>query len=51
MCSQTLTSYTPDFLPEDEGIKAGVIVAIVVILILLNIIIVYCYRRYAKREM
>jgi hypothetical protein len=51
MCSATLQSYQPDFLPEEDGIKSGVIVAIVVILVLLNIIIVYCYRRYAKREM
>ena len=41
----------PDFLPQDEGISSGVIVAIVFLLILLNIIIVYCYRRYSKREM
>ena len=50
MCSGTLGSYTPDFLPE-EGIRAGVIVSIVVILILVNLVIVYCYRRYSKREM
>jgi hypothetical protein len=52
MCSATLGAYTPDFLPnEDEGIKGGVIVAIVIVLVLLNVIIVYCYRRYSKREM
>ena len=51
ICAGTLNAYTPDFIPEDDGIKAGVIVAIVVILILVNVIIVYCYRRYAKREM
>jgi hypothetical protein len=51
ICSGTLNAYTPDFLPEDEGIKSGVIVAIVITLVLLNIIIVYCYRRYSKREM
>jgi hypothetical protein len=51
MCSATLGAYQPDFLPVDDGIKGGVIVAIVVILILLNVIIVYCYRRYSKREM
>lgn len=50
-CSGTLSSYQPDFLPQEEGIKGSVIVAIVVILVLLNIIIVYCYRRYSKREM
>ena len=51
MCSAVLNSYTPDFLPSDEGIKGGVIVAIVIVLIVLNIVIVYCYRRYSKREM
>lgn len=51
MCQATLGAYQPDFLIEDDGIKAGVIVAIVVVLILLNIVIVYCYRRYSKREM
>ena len=51
MCKATLSSYQPDFLPQEEGIKSGVIVAIVIILVLLNIIIVYCYRRYSKREM
>jgi len=51
MCSATLGAYTPDFLPTDEGIRSGVIVAIVVALVLVNVIIVYCYRRYSKREM
>jgi hypothetical protein len=35
----------------DDGIRSGVIVAIVILLVLANIIIVYCYRRYSKREM
>ena len=51
MCEATLGSYTPDFLPQDEGIRASVIVAIVIALVLINVIIVYCYRRYSKREM
>jgi hypothetical protein len=51
MCEAILSSNRPDFLPQDEGISSGVIVAIVFLLILLNIIIVYCYRRYSKREM
>ena len=51
MCQATLSSYSPDFLPGDEGIGGGVIVAIILVLALLNVIIVYCYRRYAKREM
>lgn len=52
MCLATLGSYQPDFLPESgEGIKGSVIVAIVFILIFLNMVIVYCYRRYARREM
>jgi len=50
MCLATLDSYTPDFL--DEGsIGAGAIVLIVLALILINFIIVYCYRRHSKREM
>ncbi len=51
MCEATLGSYTPDFLPQDDGIRASVIVAIVVALVLVNVIIIYCYRRYSKREM
>ena len=51
MCQATLGAYTPDFLQNDGGIKSSVIVAIVVVLVLLNVIIVYCYRRYSKREM
>lgn len=51
MCDATLGAYTPDFLPEDDGIKSWVIVSIVIALILVNVIIVYCYRRYSKREM
>lgn len=31
--------------------RPSVIVGIVVILIILNVIIIYCYRRHAKREM
>jgi hypothetical protein len=50
MCSSVLGAYTPDFLPEG-GIRASVIVIIVISLILVNVIIVYCYRRYSKREM
>jgi len=51
MCQATLGSYKPDFLEEDNGIQGSVIVAIVFGLIFLNIIIVYCYRRYSRREM
>ena len=50
MCTATLGSYSPDFLPPSNGIKGGVIVAIVICLIALNILVVYCYRRYTKRE-
>lgn len=50
MCIPTLNSNTPDFL--DEGsIGAGAIVMIVLGLILVNFVIVYCYRRHSKREM
>lgn len=51
MCVATLGSYTPDFLAENEGIRGGVVVVMVLALIFVNIIIVYCYRRYSKREM
>jgi len=52
-CLAVLGSGTPDFVPTEaiEGIKGGVIVAIVFGLIFLNMIIVYCYRRYSRREM
>lgn len=52
MCQSTLNNYKPDFVasPED-GIRGGVIVGIVTGLILLNVVIVYCYRRYSRREM
>jgi len=36
---------------DGDGIGAGAIVAIVVSLILINVLIVYCCRRKAKREM
>jgi hypothetical protein len=49
MCSGTLESIKPDFI--DEGIHAWVIIVIVITLIILNVIIVYCYRRYTRREM
>lgn len=51
ICQPYLNSYTPDFLPSEDGIKPGIIVAIVIGLILFNAIIVYCYRRQSKREM
>ena len=51
MCANLLGSNQPDFIPMDDGVRPGIIVGIVVILILLNVVIVYCYRRHAKREM
>ena len=36
---------------DGSSIKGGYIVAIVFVLVFLNVVIVYCYRRYAKREM
>lgn len=50
-CTAILNSASPDFLTEDRGIRGGVIVAIVFGLIFINIIVVYCYRRYSRREM
>lgn len=53
ICSASLGALTPDFLPLEgnDGIRGGVIVAIVFGLIFLNMVIVYCYRRYSRREM
>jgi hypothetical protein len=45
MCQAYLGNYQPDFLDEGSGINAGAIVALVIGLILINILIVYCYRR------
>ncbi|CDW80556.1 vacuolar sorting receptor 3 [Stylonychia lemnae] len=50
-CQSTLGSYTPDFLDKGDGIKGSVIVLIVLALIFINFVIVYCYRRHAKREL
>ena len=36
---------------DGEGISVGAIVGIVVSLILINVVIVYCCRRKAKRDM
>lgn len=50
LCLPTLNNYTPDFL--DQGsMGAGTIVLIVLALIIVNFVIVYCYRRHSKREM
>jgi len=52
MCLSTLGAYKPDFLTQAKnGIKGSVIVAIVLAMIFLNIIVIYCYRRYSRREM
>jgi hypothetical protein len=51
ICKATLQSNNPDAsLQQEQGIKGGVIFVIVVTLILLNIVLVYCYRRYTRRE-
>lgn len=51
MCKGLLNSLSPDYLLENsKGIRGGVIFVLVVGLILLNIVIVYCYRRYTRRE-
>jgi hypothetical protein len=52
MCLGTLNAATPDFIGiENDGIKGSVVVVLVLVLILFNVLIVYCYRRYSKREM
>jgi hypothetical protein len=50
MCNKILGAYTPDFIEKEQGISHGAIVFVVISLILLNITIVYCYRRHSKRE-
>jgi len=51
MCAASLGNYQPDFLEEGSSINAGGIVAIVIGLVIINLLIVYCYRRQQKREM
>ena len=34
-----------------DGIQPGMLALIVLAIIILNVAIVYCYRRYTKREM
>ncbi len=51
ICAASLGNYQPDFLEEDSNIGAGTIVALVIVLILINLLIWYCYRRSTKREM
>jgi hypothetical protein len=40
----------PGYVPQEDGIKMQVLVLLVVLLIILNILAVYCYRRHQKRE-
>ena len=52
MCKAILNSVKPDYLIESKnGIRGSVIFVMVVGLILINIVVVYCYRRYTRREM
>ena len=51
MCKAILQGINPELLQEPEqGIKGGVIFVIVVSLIIVNVVLVYCYRRYTRRE-
>jgi hypothetical protein len=58
ICDETLGIFTPDTiadlkdsLPAGGNITGGFIVVIMIAVILVNIMIVYCYRRKTKREM
>jgi len=51
MCTAYLSNNSPDNLDESGNIRAGAIVALIIGLILVNVLIVYCYRRQTKREM
>lgn len=56
ICAETLGIYTPESLPTSiknppSGVTGATIVALVFFVIILNVVIVYCYRRYARREM
>lgn len=51
ICAASLGNYQPDFLEEDSSLSAGAIVLLVIALILVNLLIWYCYRRSTKREM
>ena len=57
MCEETLGIYTPDVLeeikktvPSSGKISGSGIVLLAIGVILLNVVIVYCYRRQSKRE-
>jgi len=48
--------YTPQNLDDIKkaggaGIRGGKITLIVIFVVLLNIVVVYCYRRHTKREL
>jgi hypothetical protein len=38
------------YVPFEEGIKVKVLIVLIVFLVLLNVLIIYCYRRHQKRE-
>ena len=53
---KTLGLYTPEGIPMELknpslGVSGSLIVLIVFLVIILNVLIVYCYRRYTRREM
>jgi len=56
ICRQTLGIYTPAAVQEAlssqaSAIRGGKFALIVILVVLLNVMIVYCYRRYTKREL
>jgi hypothetical protein len=53
-CAETLGKIRKNSGPYEnmpDGIQPGMLALIVIAIIILNVAIVYCYRRYTKREM
>lgn len=56
ICRQTLGIFTPEAVEDaintmPAGIRGGTMFLMIVMVILLNMLIVYCYRRHSKREL
>ena len=51
VCKRTLEHYKPDPVYDEDSLSVVSVVVIVGFVILLNCMVVYCYRRHTKREM
>jgi len=56
ICQATFGTYTPDELPDDFRrqmlvIRATRLIPIVIVFVAINVLAIYCYRRYQRREM